>query len=155
MRHEYACHSDAGSQDDDTPDAKSTMLPAAGNHAPPPAVDLAQRSVALRCLSGACENGQLLVDIFVNYDCDLEGANLFERLILALVRTAQAAPSSADSPAAAASFVCMSMQTAQPLIWLTRRATSSCVEDGSAELWMILPAVISCFITLPAVSLAK
>ena len=66
-------------------------------------VDLAQRSIALRCLSGACENGQLLVDIFVNYDCDLEGANLFERLILALVRTAQAAHRrSADSPATAA-----------------------------------------------------
>ena len=78
------------------------MLHAAGNQAPQPTVDLAQRSIALKCLSGACENGQLLVDIFVNYDCDLEGANLFERLILALVRTAQAAPSPADSPATAA-----------------------------------------------------
>lgn len=61
-----------------------------------------QRAVALRCLAGACESGQLLVDIFVNYDCDLEGANLFERLVLALVRTAQAAPSASDAPAAAA-----------------------------------------------------
>lgn len=43
----------------------------------------------MRCLSGVCENGQLLVDIFVNYDCDLEGANLFERMVLALVRMAQ------------------------------------------------------------------
>lgn len=58
--------------------------------------------MALRCLAGACESGQLLVDIFVNYDCDLEGANLFERLVLALVRTAQAAPSASDTPAAAA-----------------------------------------------------
>lgn len=45
--------------------------------------------VVMRCLSGVCENGQLLVDIFVNYDCDLEGANLFERMVLALVRIAQ------------------------------------------------------------------
>ena len=82
--------------------SKSVLIPAAGNQASQPAVDLAQRSIALRCLSGACESGQLLVDIFVNYDCDLEGANLFERLILALVRTAQAAPSTADSPATAA-----------------------------------------------------
>lgn len=43
-----------------------------------------------------------MVDIFVNYDCDLEGANLFERLVLALVRTAQAAPQASDSPAIAA-----------------------------------------------------
>ena len=80
----------------------TVLIPAAGNQASQPAVDLAQRSIALRCLSGACESGQLLVDIFVNYDCDLEGANLFERLILALVRTAQAAPSTADSPTTAA-----------------------------------------------------
>ncbi len=29
------------------------------------------------------------VDLFVNYDCDLEGANLFERMVTALVRIAQ------------------------------------------------------------------
>ena len=83
-------------------ESDSVLITAAGNQALQPAVDLAQRSIALRCLSGACESGQLLVDIFVNYDCDLEGANLFERLILALVRTAQAAPSTADSPTTAA-----------------------------------------------------
>ena len=83
-------------------ESKSVHIAAAGNQASQPTVDLAQRSIALRCLSGACESGQLLVDIFVNYDCDLEGANLFERLILALVRTAQAAPSTADSPTTAA-----------------------------------------------------
>lgn len=53
------------------------------------AAELAQRMVVMRCLSGACENGQLLVDVFVNYDCDLEGANLFERAVLGLVRIAQ------------------------------------------------------------------
>ena len=31
-------------------------------------------------------DGQLLVDLFVNYDCDLESSNLFERLVMALVR---------------------------------------------------------------------
>ncbi len=44
----------------------------------------------MRCLAALCEDGQLLVDVFVNYDCDLEGANLFERLVTALVRIAQA-----------------------------------------------------------------
>ncbi|KAF9622202.1 hypothetical protein IFM89_030060 [Coptis chinensis] len=32
---------------------------------------------------------QMLVDIFVNYDCDLEAANLFERMVLALSKIAQ------------------------------------------------------------------
>ena len=50
---------------------------------------MAHKTVVLRCLEAICDNGQLLVDIFVNYDCDLEGANLFERLVNALVRIAQ------------------------------------------------------------------
>ena len=65
----------------------------AGAGAPPPAVDLGQRLVVLRCLEAQCGDGQLLVDLFVNYDCDLEGANLFERMVAALVRIAQTPPS--------------------------------------------------------------
>jgi hypothetical protein len=37
------------------------------------------------------------VDLFVNYDCDLEGANLFERMVTALVRIAQTS-ASPDAP---------------------------------------------------------
>ncbi|CAL8462959.1 g2493 [Coccomyxa elongata] len=79
-----------------------------------------QRAVALRCLAGACESGQLLVDIFVNYDCDLEGANLFERLVLALVRTAQAAPSASDAPAAAADEAHLRLLALQCLVSILR-----------------------------------
>ena len=61
----------------------------AGPTGAPAAVDLAHKAVVMRCLEALCDNGQLLVDVFVNYDCDLEGANLFERLVLALVRIAQ------------------------------------------------------------------
>ncbi len=56
------------------------------------AVDLAHKGVVMRCLEAQCEGGQLLVDLFVNYDCDLEGANLFERMVLALVRISQGTP---------------------------------------------------------------
>lgn len=59
------------------------------------------------------------------------------------------------SPAAAASLLCMSMQTAQPLIRLTRSATSSCVAAGSGESLRILPAAMKCLRTLPAVGSAK
>lgn len=45
------------------------------------AVDIAHKTVVLQCVQKMCENGQLLVDLFVNYDCDLEGANLFERMV--------------------------------------------------------------------------
>ena len=69
------------------------MLLRAGAGGQPPAVDLGQRLVVLRCLEAQCGDGQLLVDLFVNYDCDLEGANLFERMVAALVRIAQSPPS--------------------------------------------------------------
>ena len=39
-------------------------------------MDLGQRAVVLRCLEAQCGDGQLLVDLFVNYDCDLEVCNL-------------------------------------------------------------------------------
>jgi brefeldin A-inhibited guanine nucleotide-exchange protein len=45
--------------------------------------------VVLRCLREVCDDGQLLVDLFVNYDCDIGSSNLFERLINGLVKMAQ------------------------------------------------------------------
>lgn len=55
------------------------------------------RVVVLRCLREVCADGQLLVDLFVNYDCDLGSSNLFERLVTGLVKMAQAAlPATAD-----------------------------------------------------------
>lgn len=35
-----------------------------------------------RMLEKVCKDPQMLVDIFVNYDCDLEAPNLFERTVL-------------------------------------------------------------------------
>ncbi|KAF7836855.1 brefeldin A-inhibited guanine nucleotide-exchange protein 5 [Senna tora] len=36
-----------------------------------------------------CKDPQMLVDIFVNYDCDLEAPNLFQRMVSALSKLAQ------------------------------------------------------------------
>ena len=47
-------------------------LPAGTGGAPSAPVDIAHKAVVLRCLQAQCEDGQLLVDLFVNYDCDLE-----------------------------------------------------------------------------------
>ncbi|KAI3925688.1 hypothetical protein MKW92_017070 [Papaver armeniacum] len=41
---------------------------------------LNQRTSVLRMLEKGCKDPQMLVDIFVNYDCDLEVPNLFERM---------------------------------------------------------------------------
>jgi brefeldin A-inhibited guanine nucleotide-exchange protein len=44
---------------------------------------------AVRVFCEACRDGQMLVDLFVNYDCDLDSSSLFERMVNALVRLAQ------------------------------------------------------------------
>ncbi|XP_026389644.1 brefeldin A-inhibited guanine nucleotide-exchange protein 5-like [Papaver somniferum] len=50
---------------------------------------LNQRTSVLRMLEKVCKDPQMLVDIFVNYDCDLEAPNLFERMVSALSKIAQ------------------------------------------------------------------
>ncbi|XP_020095997.1 brefeldin A-inhibited guanine nucleotide-exchange protein 5 [Ananas comosus] len=50
---------------------------------------LSQRTSVLRMLEKVCRDPQMLADIFVNYDCDLEAPNLFERMVNALSRIAQ------------------------------------------------------------------
>jgi len=44
---------------------------------------------ALRCV---CQDVHTLVEIFLNYDCDLESINLFQRIALVLVRVARENP---------------------------------------------------------------
>ena len=41
-------------------------------------------------LEKVCNDSQMLADIFVDYDCELEATNLFERMVNALSRIAQA-----------------------------------------------------------------
>lgn len=50
----------------------------------------ARRCVVFSCLKQVCADGQLLLDLFVNYDCDLQAGNLFERTVAALLAIAQA-----------------------------------------------------------------
>lgn len=33
-------------------------------------------------LEKVCKDPQMLVDVYVNYDCDLEAPNLFERMVI-------------------------------------------------------------------------
>lgn len=47
------------------------------------------RTVVLKLLDKLCLDSQLLTDIFINYDCDLEATNLFERMVNSLSKIAQ------------------------------------------------------------------
>ena len=41
-----------------------------------------QKTVVLKFLEKLCLDSQIIVDIFVNYDCDVDASNIFERLVL-------------------------------------------------------------------------
>lgn len=45
--------------------------------------------MVIQALTRICADAQSVVDIYVNYDCNLSAANLFERLVSDLFRTAQ------------------------------------------------------------------
>ncbi|EFJ20775.1 hypothetical protein SELMODRAFT_108099 [Selaginella moellendorffii] len=50
---------------------------------------LQQRLSVLKMLEKVCTDSQMLADTFVNYDCDLEATNLFERMVSSLSKMAQ------------------------------------------------------------------
>ncbi|CAI7816305.1 unnamed protein product [Closterium sp. NIES-54] len=54
-----------------------------------PDITPTQRLGLLRVLERLTAEPQLLADVFVNYDCDLDASNLFERMVTSLERLAQ------------------------------------------------------------------
>nr|KYP64465.1 Brefeldin A-inhibited guanine nucleotide-exchange protein 2 [Cajanus cajan] len=51
-----------------------------------------QKVIVLRFLDKLCVDSQILVDIFINYDCDVNSSNIFERMVNGLLKTAQGVP---------------------------------------------------------------
>ncbi|KAE8720857.1 Brefeldin A-inhibited guanine nucleotide-exchange protein 2 [Hibiscus syriacus] len=51
-----------------------------------------QKMIVLHFLDKLCVDSQILVDIFINYDCDVNSSNIFERMVNGLLKTAQGVP---------------------------------------------------------------
>ncbi|KAK6140598.1 hypothetical protein DH2020_025662 [Rehmannia glutinosa] len=51
-----------------------------------------QKMTVLRFLEKLCVDSQILIDIFLNYDCDVNASNIFERMVNGLLKTAQGVP---------------------------------------------------------------
>ncbi|XP_051140030.1 brefeldin A-inhibited guanine nucleotide-exchange protein 5-like isoform X2 [Andrographis paniculata] len=66
------------------------------------ASDLNQRLTVLRMLEKVCKDPQMLVDLYVNYDCDLEAPNLFDKMVVMLSKIAQSTQN-VDAKSSAAS----------------------------------------------------
>ena len=55
---------------------------------------MSQLTAVLAALQALCAEGQVMVDLFVNYDCDLQAANLFERSMKGLSKLLRKSPPS-------------------------------------------------------------
>ncbi|KAG6522238.1 brefeldin A-inhibited guanine nucleotide-exchange protein 1-like isoform X1 [Zingiber officinale] len=51
-----------------------------------------QKMTVLNLLEKICQDPQVMVDIFVNYDCDVNAPNIFERVVNGLLKTALGVP---------------------------------------------------------------
>ncbi|KAF6160227.1 hypothetical protein GIB67_018996 [Kingdonia uniflora] len=51
-----------------------------------------QKMIVLWFLEKLSVDSQILVDIFINYDCDVNSSNIFERMVNGLLKTAQGVP---------------------------------------------------------------
>jgi len=71
-----------------TTDAKRRQVAAVT----PETVHRAHTELSLNLLLQLCQQPQVLVDLYVNYDCDLEAANLWERTIVTLVDLLERTP---------------------------------------------------------------
>lgn len=71
-----------------TTDAKRRQVAAVT----PEAVHRAHMELSLNLLLQLCQQPQVLVDLYVNYDCDLEAANLWERTVVTLVDLLERTP---------------------------------------------------------------
>ena len=54
------------------------------------------RALVLEALARICADSQSVVDLYVNYDCDINGANIFERLVGNLARLVQSKTKKAE-----------------------------------------------------------
>ena len=93
----------------------------------------AKRSVLLTTLSETvARDAQTLVDLFVNFDCDLSQQNAFERLINLLVRVAQGVEVSSLSGADAARETVLKMEALGCLTTILK-ALGVWVEENSGD----------------------
>ncbi|KAL0722489.1 hypothetical protein Bca4012_037088 [Brassica carinata] len=75
-----------------------------------------QKMGVLRMLEKVCKDPQMLVDVYVNYDCDLEAPNLFERMVTTLSKIAQGTQSADPNPAMASQTASVKGSSLQCLV---------------------------------------
>ncbi|XP_042506154.1 brefeldin A-inhibited guanine nucleotide-exchange protein 2-like [Macadamia integrifolia] len=79
-----------------------------------------QKMIVLRFLEKLCVDSQILVDIFINYDCDVNSSNIFERMVNGLLKTAQGVTPGAVSTLLPAQDATMKLEAMKCLVAVLR-----------------------------------
>lgn len=97
-----------------------------------PSSSFKQKWDVLDYLITMCLDAQCIVDIFVNYDCDLQSTNIFERIVTVLSRIAQAkGHASSNDLAAKAKERSLSIRAFECLVCILK-----CMVDWSKDLYI-------------------
>ncbi|XP_075519219.1 LOW QUALITY PROTEIN: brefeldin A-inhibited guanine nucleotide-exchange protein 2-like [Primulina tabacum] len=75
-----------------------------------------QKMTVLRFLEKLCADSQILIDIFLNYDCDVNASNIFERMVNGLLKTAQGVPPGVPTTLQPAQDVTMKLEAMKCLV---------------------------------------
>ncbi|KAJ0053834.1 hypothetical protein Pint_00264 [Pistacia integerrima] len=79
-----------------------------------------QKMIVLRFLEKLCVDSQILVDIFINYDCDVNSSNIFERMVNGLLKTAQGVPPGTTTTLLPPQEVTMKLEAMKCLVAILR-----------------------------------
>ncbi|CAN4075419.1 unnamed protein product [Withania somnifera] len=78
--------------------------------------DLNAKTSIPRMLEKVCKNSQMLVDLYVNYDCDPQAPNLFERMVTTLSKIAQGTQNAEPNSVATSQIVSIKASSLQCLV---------------------------------------
>ncbi|KAH6817824.1 SEC7-like guanine nucleotide exchange family protein [Perilla frutescens var. frutescens] len=79
-----------------------------------------QKMTVLRFLEKLCVDSQILIDIFLNYDCDVNASNIFERMVNGLLKTAQGVPPGVSSTLQPSQDASMKLEAMKCLVAILR-----------------------------------
>ncbi|KAJ4966640.1 hypothetical protein NE237_018489 [Protea cynaroides] len=107
-----------------------------------------QKMTVLNLLERISQDSQIIIDIFVNYDCDVDSPNIFERTVNGLVKTALGPPPGSTTTLSPAQDMALRVESIKCLVgiiksmgaWMDQQlqATDLCMlkspeSDSSAE----------------------
>ncbi|KAI3498366.1 hypothetical protein L1887_34139 [Cichorium endivia] len=102
-----------------------------------------QKTIVLRFLERLCAvDSQILVDIFVNYDSDVNSSNIFERMVNGLLKTAQGVPPGVTTTLLPPQDATMKLEAMKCLVavlksmgnWMNKQSRIESVENNSENL---------------------